>query len=263
MNKRIVYGVVVVIIIVAAVVLVYSNGPSSSALATYDGKPVNQSQIAVLESIAANTGLANRVGAGVAFPYPTSTSRQNVTMVNGKPAVIYVGAEYCPFCAIVRWGAIIALMRFGSFSSLGYMTSSSNPKEPFTSVPTFTFYNSTYSSRYIVFLPVELQNNTYGTLQQPSPLQGTVAAAFDSGGSIPFIDFGNQSIQIGVPQSISPGYIKNMNWGQIINQIGSANTTISQAILGQANVFTAEICKIDNFTPASVCDQPYVSKIVG
>ncbi|MCL4389615.1 DUF929 domain-containing protein [Candidatus Marsarchaeota archaeon] len=262
MNKKVVYGIIVVIVIIAAAVLVF-NSSSSSPLAVYDGKPVNQSQIVALESIAANTGLANKIGAGVDSPYPTATSGYNVTMVNGKPTVIYIGAEYCPFCAVFRWGAIIALMRFGNFSSLHYMTSSSDNKEPFTSVPTFTFYNSTYSSRYITFLPVEVENNTYGTLQQPSQLQAAAAARFDSGGSIPFIDFGNQSIQIGIPQSISPGYIKSLNWGQIIDQIGNSNTTISQAVLGEADVFTAEICKIDNFTPASVCSQPYVRAIVG
>jgi hypothetical protein len=42
---------------------------------------------------------------------------------NGKPVVLYIGAEFCQYCAIERWALIMALMRFGNFTSLHYMTS--------------------------------------------------------------------------------------------------------------------------------------------
>lgn len=259
MNKKIVYAAVIIIIVVAAVSLVYLNGTSSSALDSYIGMSVPQSQMGQLQSIALNSTLANKVGSGIVTPYPSPINGTSVTIVDGKPAVIYVGAEYCPYCAITRWGLIIALMRFGNFSSLHYMLSSATDKFPNT--PTFTLYNSTYTSGIISFLPAEIQNRTGAPLQNLSPLQNAAALEYDSGGGVPFIDFGNKSVQLGIPGSITPGFLDGKTWSQIISQIQQPNTTISQAVLGQANIFTAEICKIDNYTPASVCSQPYV-KIV-
>ena len=37
---------------------------------------------------------------------------------DGKPLVVYIGAEYCPFCAAERWPMVVALSRFGTFSGL-------------------------------------------------------------------------------------------------------------------------------------------------
>jgi len=260
MNKKILYAVVVVVIIAVAGVAVYLNGGSGGNLSSYIGMPVPQSQISQLSSIALNTTLANNVGAGIVTPYPSSVTGGNVTMVNGKPAVIYVGGEFCPYCALTRWGLIIALMRFGNFSSLHYMTSS--PTDVYASTPTFTFVNSSYSSGIISFLPAEIANISDEPLQQLSPLQSAAASKYDTGGGIPFIDFGNKTVQVGIPPSISPGFLKGMTWSQIIGTIPESNSTISQTIIGQANIFTAQICEIDGMTPSSVCSQPYVAKIL-
>ena len=35
-----------------------------------------------------------------------------------KPELLYIGAEYCPYCAASRWPLIIALSRFGTFKGL-------------------------------------------------------------------------------------------------------------------------------------------------
>ena len=52
---------------------------------------------------------------------PTLTGKSST----GKavPEILYVGAEYCPFCAAQRWSTIIALSRFGTWSGLGNMAS--------------------------------------------------------------------------------------------------------------------------------------------
>lgn len=259
MNRKIVYGIVIVIIVAAALVLVYMNGNSGSNLNAYISTQVPQSQIAQLQTIALNNTLANKVGPGIVSPYPSPVNSVNVTLVGGKPAVIYVGGEYCPYCAITRWGLIIALMRFGNFSSLRYMASS--PTDKFPNTPTYTFYNSTYASSLIAFLPAEEANRSDQPLQQLSPLQDAAALTYDPGGGIPFIDFGNKSVQVGIPPSVSPGYLAGLIWSQIITQIQDGNTTISQAVIGQANIFTAQICEINKNMPVSVCGQPYVKNI--
>ncbi|MGH3290263.1 MAG: DUF929 family protein, partial [Trebonia sp.] len=43
----------------------------------------------------------------------------------GKPEVLYVGAEYCPYCAMENWPLIVALSRFGQFTGL---TTSRSPE---------------------------------------------------------------------------------------------------------------------------------------
>ena len=43
---------------------------------------------------------------------------------NGKPEMLYMGAEYCPYCAAERWSMIVALSRFGTFSGLSTVHSS-------------------------------------------------------------------------------------------------------------------------------------------
>ncbi len=262
-NRRFVYLGIIIVIAAIALILVYMNESSGANLIHYDNQLVTQPQMSALKRISGNNTLANMVGPGIVSPYPSHISSTNVTMVDGKPVVIYVGADFCPYCALTRWGMIIALMRFGNFTNLHYMTSSAS--DVFSNTPTFTFYNSTYTSSIIDFDEAEILTNVYPyqTLQQTNQLQNSAIANYDPGESIPFIDFGNKSVQIGVPPSISPGFIRGKNWGQIITNISDANSTISQAILGQANIFTAEICAIDNYTPQNVCSQPYVSKILG
>ncbi|EQD78092.1 protein containing DUF929, partial [mine drainage metagenome] len=50
-------------------------------------------------------------------PQPIKVSTPKLTQ-NGKPEVLYIGAEYCPYCALLRWSLVGALSRFGKFSNL-------------------------------------------------------------------------------------------------------------------------------------------------
>ena len=43
--------------------------------------------------------------------------------LNGKPALLYIGSEGCPYCGMQRWGLIVVLARFGKFSNLHLMQS--------------------------------------------------------------------------------------------------------------------------------------------
>ena len=56
------------------------------------------------------------VGKGSSFPkILTPVTGAKPLTANGKPEVLYVGAEYCPFCATERWAMTVALSRFGTF----------------------------------------------------------------------------------------------------------------------------------------------------
>ena len=270
-NMKLAIGVIVVVAVVLALVYNYMQLTGVSSLASYDNDPVSIGTYLQLQSVATNMTLADQVGQGIAGQYPFQLpTRINGTPIvtDGKPTMIYIGAEYCPYCAVSRWGMVLALMRFGHFNTLHYMTSSAT--DVYKSTPTFTFYNSTYNSSYIDFQPVEETTNQgppYAVLQTPDALQNDTFYTYNPNGGIPFIDFGNRSIQsgasvypsdIGSAISVLPKY----DWAQIISMLNQTNTTVSQAVIGNANIYTAQLCEIDNFTPASVCSAPFVKQIL-
>src|SRR5205807_2939139 len=87
-----------------------------------------------------------------------SGSLPPLTGPTGKPEFLYVGAEYCPYCAAERWSMVVALSRFGTFSQLYQTTSSASDVYPSTT--TFSFYSLLYNgpfytSHYIDLVCVE------------------------------------------------------------------------------------------------------------
>ena len=69
------------------------------------------------------------------------------TAAGARPVVFFYGAEFAPYAAAERWPLIVALSRFGTFSQLGLMQSSSSVA--FSDTPTFTFWHAKYSSVWI------------------------------------------------------------------------------------------------------------------
>ncbi|MBO0831976.1 MAG: DUF929 family protein, partial [Actinobacteria bacterium] len=87
----------------------------------------------------------------------------------GKPEMLYIGAEWCPYCAAERWAMAVALSRFGSFTPLRGVHSSASDVYPNTA--TLTFHGATYTSKYLVFTPVENQDVNRNLLQSPTAAQ--------------------------------------------------------------------------------------------
>jgi thiol-disulfide isomerase/thioredoxin len=173
---------------------------------------------------------------------------------DGKPVILYVGAEYCPYCAAQRWGMINALSRFGTFSGVQPITSSED------SVPTFTFHGSTYTSQYIDFVGRETgdqQNNQFDTLtsQQQQIFNNYDKAPYTGKnartGSIPFIDIANQRISAGA--YYDPTVLISHSYQDIATQLKNPNSDIAKGALGTANYLTAAICLATNNQPAKVC----------
>ena len=81
--------------------------------------------------------------------------------VNGgaaEPVVFFYGAEFAPYAAAQRWPLVLALSRFGTFRRIGLVQSSMTAAFP--NVSTFTFYDTYYSSKYVILESVE----RYGSL---------------------------------------------------------------------------------------------------
>ncbi|NHN57094.1 DUF929 family protein [Calidifontibacter sp. DB0510] len=191
------------------------------------------------------------VGAANAFPKPMSGS-QPMTQ-DGKPRVLYIGAEFCPYCAMERWALVAALSRFGTFTGLKPAVSS--PDEgPLSNIQTMSFLDAKYTSKYLVFTSYETQDRLGKPLQQPAAADAALMQRFGNGG-IPWVDWG------GVATS-GVGYDGNMLVGKTNTQIAKAlsdpKSDIAQGVLGEANVVSAQLCVLTKGAPANVCSSPGV-----
>jgi hypothetical protein len=169
----------------------------------------------------------------------------------GKPEMLYIGAEFCPYCAAMRWSMAVALSRFGTLSALHGIHSSSTDTDPNT--PTLTFYKSTYTSKYLTFTPVENETRTHGQLQATTSAQLAIWKKNEPSGELgyPFIDFGNKYVITG--PLYDPATLAGLSWAQVAQDLHNPSSTVAQGALGSANFITAAICKMTGGQPGNVC----------
>ncbi|MGN6472268.1 MAG: DUF929 family protein [Mycobacteriales bacterium] len=174
---------------------------------------------------------------------------------SGKPELLFIGGEFCPFCAAERWSLVSALSRFGTFSNLGQIRSAVDDGN----LATFTFYKSSYSSKYLSFDPVEYEDRNQKVLESISNAQKTLWFKYTGQGSFPFLYYGGKYVQtqVGYPDSDLSG----LTWTQIADDLKNPSSTIAKDIIGEANLITAMVCKMTNGQPASVCSASGLSKI--
>ena len=230
-----------------------SNGPTGSALASVVSK---------VTSVPAST--LDKIGAGSFTGKIQPVNGGTPLTSGGKPEMLYMGAEYCPYCAAERWSMIVALSRFGTFSGLSTIHSSTTDTP--ANIPTFTFHGSSYTSKYLTFTPVEETTNVrdpstgqYPTLETPTSAQQALITKYDappyvsaaSTGAIPFLYFGGKYLSIGA--SYDPQVISGLTWAQIAADLNNPDSAVAKAINGTANHITAAICKMTGNQPASAC----------
>jgi Domain of unknown function (DUF929) len=179
---------------------------------------------------------------------------------DGKPEIFFAGSEACPFCGVERWGMIVALSQFGTFSHLQLMQSlpTERPKDR-----TFTFFGSRYHSPYVTFDPVEVWSNvrrgvSFKHLQPLSAAQNALLQQFDPPAQTPFIDIANRFININ--STVPPGLIAGMSWTEILSALRNPASAPAQAIGGEAEVLTAEVCEATSGNPQSVCSSAVVQQ---
>lgn len=183
---------------------------------------------------------------------------------DGKPEVLYVGTEYCPYCALESWPLIVALSRFGTFSGLA--TSRSPRFEQLAPIDGWTFYGSRYTSRYLSFVPVERYSNvlvnakanpdaatSYRVLQQLTTAQQAIVRKYDKSRATPFLDFANRSVQIGSVTSLSPQLMAGKSWARVAAALRQPKSRLGTTLLGEADLLTAELCALTGNRPATAC----------
>lgn len=182
---------------------------------------------------------------------------------NGKPVVLYVGAEYCPFCAVERWPVVVALSRFGTFAGLE-STTSGGPPETLPNTPTVTFAGSSYASDHVEFSSVETADRNGNDLETPTDLQQQLFSTYNvdavtgSTGAIPFVMIGNRYAWAG--SQYDPAVLDGKDFDQIANALANPDTEISQAINGTANYITAMICQLTDGQPKDVCSTDTIAQ---
>jgi thiol-disulfide isomerase/thioredoxin len=252
----------VVIALVATLIAVkLSQSPAHSARAA-DARTTAQVQQQITSVPVATF---NTAGAGTATGLHTITGQSPLTS-GGKPEVLYMGGEYCPYCAAERWALAAAVSRFGTLSGLSLIHSS--PADVYPSTPTLSFAKASYSSKYLAFVPVEWYGEAadpstpfgHVYLQQPTAQQQALFARY-GGSSIPFVDIGNRYL---LPQvQYVPSALAGMSWTQVAAAMRDPSSTDAKDIDGAANMITAAICALTHGQPGGVCHATGVKAAAG
>jgi hypothetical protein len=263
-------SVLAVIIIIVGFIVFKANKsttpPSATSSSTLSGTALAS---VVSKATTVPASALNSVGTGTVSVKPQTISGTALTS-GGKPEMLYMGAEYCPYCAAERWAMIVALGRFGTFSGLATIHSAAadgaGNNEPYPNTPTWTFLNAKYTSQYLAFSTVEMQTNipdkttgSYTDLQKPTTAQNALIDKYDAApyisaadaGSIPFVDFGNKYMSVGA--SYSPQVLAGLSWSQIATDLSNPSSAVAKGVDGTANYMTAAICKLTGNQPASAC----------
>ena len=282
-------SILIVVVVVLAFVLVKLNSNGGTAAASSNG-PTGASLTKVVNDVTTvPTSVTDKVAGGTipSAMFVAATTPSAVTSMaqtdgsyfatvngpaltqNGKPEVLFIGSEYCPFCAAQRWAMVNAFSRFGTFTGLTTTHSSSTDTDPNT--PTLTFYGSKFTSNYISLTTVELQHNyrignsastnvAYAPLQTPTAAEQKDMTAYDPSGAIPFIDFGNKYSQVGNLSPLDPTMLDGLTWQQVATDLSNPSSSVGAALIANANYETAAICTLTNNQPATACT-PTIQKL--
>jgi len=262
-------GLVIVIVAVLVIVKLASNTTTS----TTDFTPVTPAPASVVHDVTnIPTAVYDKVGITspqVQVSPPTVlTGQPPLTLAGRTPAMLYYGAEYCPYCAAERWAMTAALSRFGTWSNL--KTTASSHTDIYAATNTFSYYGATLTSPYLAFSGVEQYTNVplpsasppYTTLQNPTKEELAVLTTYSSskfnpnasssgGISFPFVNIGNKALFSGA--SFSPGVLANLSWTDIAGGLRDPTNPATQAIVATSNYMSAAICASTKGAPASVC----------
>jgi uncharacterized protein DUF929 len=248
-----------VVAVIAALLIAKAVTGDSDPAST--SSPPGSATIELREIAALPLTAFDRVGAGSTSNPPRQVTGAVELSVDGKPEVLYVGAEFCPFCASVTWGLVVALERFGDFSKLDLTTSASDDVYPNTA--TFTFHKSVYTSEYLTFRGYELSDREHQELDTMVSEDATVFDTYDkppyttSAGGIPFLAIGGHYLMHG--STYDPATLEGLNQREITALLGSSTSPVAEAVLSEANLLTAAICASTDNQPAAVCSSAGVT----
>ncbi len=259
----------VVIVVIAALVIVKLASNNTSTTPPTPVTPASPQLVSQLTTIP--TSVFDSVGVtyptGVTSSPPTVKHGNPPLTIDGKtPAMLYYGAEYCPYCAAERWAVAIALSRFGTWSGLN--TTASSGADVFPSTHTLSFRSATLTSPYITFTAIERYTNVplasgagYTDLEIPTAAENKIITTYaaqtpgaSSTGQIgfPFIDINNTVLISGA--TYTPAVLEGLTWSEIGSGLNDPTNPVTQAIIATSNYISAGICHATGGQPADVCN---------
>ena len=263
-------GLVLVIVAVLVVVKVTQSSPTSASGPT-TFTPASATVVDQATNIPAS--VYNTVGitsSQAPITPPVILTGQPPLVLDGKPGSFYMGGEFCPYCAAERWVLLATFSRFGTFTNLGEMESSTSDIYPGTQ--TFTFAKADFQSKYLTFQTVERYSNIpdpstgyYKILQPLTKEQAALVAKYNTskyegasgGGGIPFINIGNIALSA---ENYSPALLAGLSREQIAQNLSDPTNPVTQAIVASSNYLSAAVCKSTGQQPASVCTSKGVTE---
>jgi hypothetical protein len=254
--------VLVIVLVFVLVKVLHSSSPSSGTSST-TGTLLPASVASQVTGVPATT--LDTVGKGAVPSFlrsqPAFAAGSGAALTSGgKPQMLYIGAEFCPYCAAMRWSMAVALSRFGTLTPLHGIHSSPTDTDPNTA--TLTFYKTGYTSKYLNFVPVENQTISHALLQNPTTAQNAIWAKYEPNASTrgyPFIDFGNKLVMKGPIYDAAT--LAGQSWSQIAAALKNPASPVAQSVDGAANYITGAICRMTNNQPANVCTSPAVTAV--
>jgi len=219
------------------------------------GSETRAASVVVREATAVPLGVLTRVSQGqAATPLQQVATPGPPLTVDGKPTVVFVSEESCPFCAAERWPLVVALSHFGTWSNLGSTRSSATDVYPNTA--TFSFRAAHYRSAEITLRTTELADNAGRPLQPETPLDTKLIGTYDvppfvnsadQSGAVPFLDIANHYILAGA--QYNPQILAGLSAAQIASQLRDPSSPVAQAIDGSARTIVAAIDQVLRSAP--------------
>ena len=244
---------IVVLVVVFILISRSRTHPPSTANSNPPADPV-----VVAELSQVSTAVSDAVGTGGAVnPLTGTTTGTLLTGPDGKPEFLYIGAEWCPYCAAERWAMVVALSRFGTFQGLHFTMSSSTDVFPNTN--TLSFTGSAYKSAYLDFDAADLENRDRQPLRPLTTQESQVWQTYDAAANIPFLDIANRYTAIG--QGVPASVLQGLSWQQIGAALSDPTSPVTRAIVGNANYLTGGICKLSGPGAAPTCNSAAIKQI--
>ncbi len=192
------------------------------------------------------------VGLPTAVTPPAPVAHARTLGSHGRPAVVLVESDHCPYCTLERWAVLVALSRFGTFTELG-STVSSPANDVFPGLQSWTFTGARFHSPSLSFDPVELDARfevPAGT-RLDGPQAQTWAAAKRAGGGVPYLSIGGRYRSIGA--IANPAVLVGLTSTQIAHDLNDPTSSVAKVIDGSANYLIAAMCEVATGTPPPIC----------
>ncbi|HUI00537.1 MAG TPA: DUF929 family protein [Nitrososphaerales archaeon] len=254
---------------------------NSTELAVINGAPDSYFQTA--GEMFLNNSLTNLVGANVV--------KGPELVVNGKPSVVYLGANTCIYCGENRWAMALALGKFGTFGQLFKGYSSLQDGDLPTvywapsryNVSSGIVFGSFYNSTSLSFVTMEYQSPITDPVQLPSlaflQQQATQTGSFAYTYSVDMI--GTLNLYTGTPYTVWGRYIvpsadaqdfgnssttstrfplANLTHDQVLAHLSHPNDQFSWTQYAAADLYVAMVCSSISSTPP-VCQLSAIQQI--